>query len=151
MLQETLEFVQHLSDYVDGVTDKPPTPSLKKGVLVDIRLTREIEKWYKHERDNNTHCYLAIRLRAVSLFLENCREERQTSAPLARHAAHGHARTLTCSSFFPMDFQGRETVRSLPHYQSESYCTTLRMKMNLICVMKSYFISGHQNRFENDG
>lgn len=65
MLQETLEFVQHLSDYVDGVTDKPPTPSLKKGVLVDIRLTREIEKWYKHERDNNTHCYLAIRLKTV--------------------------------------------------------------------------------------
>lgn len=79
MLQETLEFVQHLSDYVDGVTDVPPTPSLKKGVLVDIRLTREIEKWYKHERDNNTHFYFAIRLRAVSLFLENCREERQTS------------------------------------------------------------------------
>ena len=54
MLQETLEFVQHLSDYVDGVTNKPPTPSLKKGVLVDIRLTREIEKWYEHERDYNT-------------------------------------------------------------------------------------------------
>jgi len=49
VLQETLDFVQHLSDYVDGVTDKPPTPSLKKGVLVDIRLTREIEKWYEHE------------------------------------------------------------------------------------------------------
>lgn len=46
--QETLEFVKHLSDYVDGLTDKPPIPSLKKGVLVDIRLTREIEKWYEH-------------------------------------------------------------------------------------------------------
>lgn len=45
-LQETLEFVKQLSDYVDGETDTPPTPSLKKGVLVDIRLTREIEKWY---------------------------------------------------------------------------------------------------------
>lgn len=47
-LQETLEFVKHLSHYVDGVTDTPPTPSLKKGVLVDIRLTREIEKWYEY-------------------------------------------------------------------------------------------------------
>lgn len=44
-LQETLDFVRHLSDYVDGLTDRPPTPSLVKGVLVDIRLTREIEKW----------------------------------------------------------------------------------------------------------
>lgn len=38
--------MKRLSDYVDGQTDLPPTPSLKKGVLVDIRLTREIEKWY---------------------------------------------------------------------------------------------------------
>lgn len=44
-LQETFDFVRHLSDYVDGLTDRPPTPSLVKGVLVDIRLTREIEKW----------------------------------------------------------------------------------------------------------
>ncbi|XP_073239284.1 VWFA and cache domain-containing protein 1-like [Porites lutea] len=41
---ETFDFVRHLSDYVDGLTDRPPTPSLVKGVLVDIRLTREIEK-----------------------------------------------------------------------------------------------------------
>lgn len=70
--------------------------------------------------------------------------------------SHVTPRTVTLARLLvlrssPCIFQGRETVRSLPHYQSESYCTTLRMKMNLICVMKSYFISGHQNRFENDG
>ena len=57
LLQETLDFVKHLSDYVDGVTDQPPTPSLKKGVLVDIRLTREIEKWYKHGLHSYTSSY----------------------------------------------------------------------------------------------
>ena len=41
--------MKHLSDYVDGITDTSPTPSLKKGVLVDIRLTREIETWYEYK------------------------------------------------------------------------------------------------------
>ncbi|RMX46892.1 hypothetical protein pdam_00014505, partial [Pocillopora damicornis] len=52
-MPETLEFVKHLSDYVDGVVDTSPIPSLKKGVLVDIRLTREIEKWYGYKLNQN--------------------------------------------------------------------------------------------------
>lgn len=98
MLQETLEFVQHLSDYVDGVTDVPPTPSLKKGVLVDIRLTREIEKWYKHERDNNTHCFLAIRLRAVSLSLKTVGKNAKQVRMLVRRS-HVTPRTVTLARF----------------------------------------------------
>ena len=45
--------MKHLSDYVDGVVDTSPIPSLKKGVLVDIRLTREIEKWYGYKLNQN--------------------------------------------------------------------------------------------------
>ncbi|PFX29588.1 VWFA and cache domain-containing protein 1 [Stylophora pistillata] len=48
-MQETLAFVEHLSDYVDGIVHKSPIPSLKKGVLVDIRLTREIEKCWNRK------------------------------------------------------------------------------------------------------
>ena len=45
--------MKHLSDYVDEVVDTSPIPSLKKGVLVDIRLTREIEKWYGYKLNQN--------------------------------------------------------------------------------------------------
>ena len=74
---------------------------------------------------------------------------RLAASAFACHA-HNHARTLTCCSFFPTDFQGKETARSLPHYQSEPWCTTIGMKMSLICIMKSHFINGHQDRFERE-